>query len=391
MSSIPTRRPDVAAYVAAVRTHLDDLAPDEAEELTGGLEADLTDLAAESDVPLADRIGPPAAYADELRAAAGLPARVGRPGRAGALARFRTDVDELHEALRRQRWWPEVSSFLVTLRPVWWVGRALVALWLVGAVLGSALGSGGLLWFLVAVVLVVGSVELGRGRWSRLAWVRPLVLVGNVLAVLLLPPFAASRLGGHDVQDQVGPSSSGIPTGLTSSGVPVTNVFGYDEQGRPLTRVQLFDQDGRPLAVQPDELAATDAVGSDGLAVTRVPVPATDVYGRQLWNVFPVRSQLQRDSGTDAPPVAEGVPQVPPLPLAAVAPLAPLPAPASPSVLPSAPAPGPGATTAPRPATSPSASAGPSPSISATTPSPSASSSASPSASTSPSPSSRAR
>jgi len=43
--------------------------------------------------------------------------------------------------------------------------------------------------------------------------VRPLVLVGNVLVVLLLLPFAGSRLGAHDVQDQVGPSSSEIRPG----------------------------------------------------------------------------------------------------------------------------------------------------------------------------------
>jgi hypothetical protein len=377
MSTIPTRRPDVAAYVTAVRAHLDDLAPDEAEELTGGLEADLSDLAAESDDPLTVRIGPPAAYADELRAAAGLPPRVGRPARPSALARFRTDADQLHDALRRQRWWPEVSSLLATLRPVWWVARALIALWLVRSVLGTDVRSAGFLGLLVLVVLVVASVELGRGRWSRFAWVRPLVVAGDVLAALLVLPMAVSWLGAYDGQYSGGPVSSEVPTGLTNGGAPVTNVFGYDEQGRPLARVQLFDQDGRPLAVQPDELASTDSVGSDGLPVTRVPVPATDLYGRQLWNVFPVRSQLQRDSGTDAPPIADGVPQVPPLPLATLAPLAPLPvAPAAPGVLPSAPAASPGATTAPRPVTPPTASAGPSPSTSAsTTPRPSASSS----------------
>lgn len=64
------QRLDVASYVAAVRSHLDDLDPGEVEELTEGLDADLGDLAAEADDPLVRRLGPPQAYADELRASA---------------------------------------------------------------------------------------------------------------------------------------------------------------------------------------------------------------------------------------------------------------------------------------------------------------------------------
>ena len=66
---------DVGAYVAAVRARLDDLAPEEVEELTGGLEADLAEALAGFDETPRQRFGDPAAYADELRAAADLPPR----------------------------------------------------------------------------------------------------------------------------------------------------------------------------------------------------------------------------------------------------------------------------------------------------------------------------
>ena len=123
------QRLDVASYVAAVRAHLDDLEPGEVEELTEGLDADLGDLAAEADDPLVRRLGPPQAYADELRASAGLrPRGLGRRNRPSLLDR-----------LRQHPRWPAVAGFFVVLRPVWWVARAVVAF---GLVLRVLLGGG---------------------------------------------------------------------------------------------------------------------------------------------------------------------------------------------------------------------------------------------------------
>ena len=61
-------RPEVASFVARVREQLSDLTEDEREELTGGLEADLSEQLAEG-----GQLPDPTQYADELRAAAGLP------------------------------------------------------------------------------------------------------------------------------------------------------------------------------------------------------------------------------------------------------------------------------------------------------------------------------
>ena len=64
--------PEVAQFVAAVRAELADLDPEVVEELTGGLEADLTDSL---EAAPGNGFGDPAAYAAELRSAAGLPPR----------------------------------------------------------------------------------------------------------------------------------------------------------------------------------------------------------------------------------------------------------------------------------------------------------------------------
>jgi hypothetical protein len=62
---------DVAGYAGAVRAALADLGAGERGHLLEDLEAHLADVAAESDAPLADRLGPPEAYAAELSAAYG--------------------------------------------------------------------------------------------------------------------------------------------------------------------------------------------------------------------------------------------------------------------------------------------------------------------------------
>ena len=63
----------VAAYVREVRAELVDLPAEDVDDITGGMEADLSELAAESGGDLVGRLGSPSQYAAELRSAAGLP------------------------------------------------------------------------------------------------------------------------------------------------------------------------------------------------------------------------------------------------------------------------------------------------------------------------------
>lgn len=87
-STRATAHPAVAAYVAAVRDELGDLPADEVAEIAEDVRDHLDHVAAEygDDVTidvLIDRLGAPAAYAAELRAAAGLPEPAPEPERVG--------------------------------------------------------------------------------------------------------------------------------------------------------------------------------------------------------------------------------------------------------------------------------------------------------------------
>jgi HAAS len=75
---------DVRTYAAAVRAAMADLGAKARAHLLEDLEGHLAEVAAESDVPLTERLGPPESYAAELRAAyrADARPRSGRPRRA---------------------------------------------------------------------------------------------------------------------------------------------------------------------------------------------------------------------------------------------------------------------------------------------------------------------
>jgi hypothetical protein len=110
--SAPVIRSEVRTVVAAVRTALDDLSPEEVEELTGGLEADLDDALADAGPPgdslggqgdPAASLGDPEVYAAELRAAAGLPPRARggeRPGGPAQLEALRRSWQRRHGQVR---------------------------------------------------------------------------------------------------------------------------------------------------------------------------------------------------------------------------------------------------------------------------------------------------
>lgn len=279
---------DAAAYVGAVRAELADLEPDVLEELTGGLPADLAELAAESDTPLADRIGAPAAYAAELRAAAGLTAprsRLGTmraaPGRIGS--QLRAEVEAATSSLEGRRAWAQLRDFLTVLVPAWWVLRAWVAYVLVDRLFTGEPYSAvpaRLEGWLVLIALVVLSVQLGREP-NRPAWLGRAVLLGNVVALLALP-VAASELGDGAYADFAYASEQSIQPGLALDGAPVSNIYAYDADGEPIYGVQLFTADGVPLAIGEHDRWRYDRRGEHPLA------PAISADGQQHWNAYPL-------------------------------------------------------------------------------------------------------
>ncbi len=267
----------VAAYVREVRAELADLPMDDVDDLTGGMDADLTELAAECGGDLAGRLGTPRLYAAELRAAAGLPERATGTGpRRGQLS---TDVAHArawftlltaqHPGLR------SVAALLVTLRPAWWVLRGYLAAWALWSILGTGipgLRPQGFFEFCTALLGIVVSVQLGRGWLRRRTLTRPLLILGNAIAVIVAFIALASGQGTNYTVDSYGP-----PPGVSVDGAQVGNIYAYDSDGNRINGVRLFTQDGRPLNGDP---GLVDANGNP-MGVVR------DSSGAPLLNVYP--------------------------------------------------------------------------------------------------------
>ncbi|MEH3033004.1 MAG: hypothetical protein PGN07_02940 [Aeromicrobium erythreum] len=301
---------EILAFARAVRAELADLHPEEIEELTGGLEADLTESYAED---LRRELPAPAVYAAELRTAAGLPHRASKG--TGLLSlpqdtwRAAGDVRRrVAESIRENPTGADVLDFLSSVRPVWWVLRAFVAAW----VLSELVGNGYFTWFWFGVALVGAaiSVQLGRGRLGARR-VPFLILVGDVIAVLLLMPLLGQLTQEETYYDDSMPMAEQSSQGVTLDGASVTNIFAYDAKGRPLQNVQLFDQDGKPLVPRLDTmrdecLDAECTVAADGQQAA----PRTLETGAQVGNVFPLSffRRTMLDGGALAPETGPATP-----------------------------------------------------------------------------------
>jgi hypothetical protein len=245
-------------YLAAVEHELADLAVDDRSALLEDLALHLDALAAEDDDrPIDVRLGSPATYAADLRAAAGLPPR-------GGAARLTTAG--LQQRLDRVLALPvtgEVLRLVRELRPAWWVLRGYLLV-LVPCLLEldgvrdfpvPAPLDSHVLGLLLVVAAVAGSVALGRRKLPRPAGVL-VVVAGAVLAVIPLAIWQSGAASGltrspSSIQS-FQPVSDQVAVGeypLLSRYGPVTDVLPYAADGTPLDGVLLFDQDGRPLQV----------------------------------------------------------------------------------------------------------------------------------------------
>jgi len=305
---------DVERYLARVRTALDDLRPEQRDDLLEDLPGHLLEASADSGQPLERTLGAPQTYAADLRSSAGLPPRTSSRRVAG---RFVLPAAQLADATaRRARALGDqarttsqgraVLDFLPQLRPAWWVLRGYLVL-AVPAALGIVVGIGvppfltlfgsDLLGLLAVLGAVVTSVRLGM-RSDRLPHSqRQLVAVGNVAVVLL------ALLGGLALRERVS-YDGGVVYAATESGYlqgpdgGISNLYAFDAQGLPLQDVQLFDQDGRPI----DTLLLQAPDGSYA-----EPVRAVDEHGVEVRNVFP-RTLVTETWGPDGQPSTAPVP-----------------------------------------------------------------------------------
>jgi len=311
MSDTTVRFPEgvadgVAAYVREVRAELADLPTEDVDDLTIGMEADLTELAAECRGDLAGRLGSTMLYAAELRAAAGLPERAVGSGRgsrplAQALANARTWFATLTQ---QHPWLRSVTSFLVTLRPAWWLIRGYLAAWALWSMLLG--GSRGirpqtLKEYVMALVAIVVSVQLGRGWLRQRAVSRPLLVIANVAAVIVALMAMGSGAGSDYYTSTYSP-----PAGVSLDGAQVRNIYAYDSDGNRITGVRLFAQDGRPLGGGDN---AFDPNGNPiGVVRDGSGAPVTNVYPRALFGQDPWQvvnpADPQMNQGLWTPPMS---------------------------------------------------------------------------------------
>ncbi|GIG89480.1 HAAS signaling domain-containing protein [Plantactinospora endophytica] len=245
---------EIARYVGQVREALADLPPAVRDDLLEDLPEHLTEVAAEADGSLHERLGPPEAYAMELRTAAGVSAPSATPNldqRISAAvregwARIRVADDRLGPVLGYTR----LSDFLRLLRPAWWILRGyLVAMLFTVVLTGTSfgllprLGGSGLAALLLLAVTVTGSIWLGR-RTERLGR-RPRLVLNVTAALLVLFGLA----GFAELDGRAGGGGNPVPYEqvYTDQYSGVQDVYVYDSQGRLLEGVRLFDQNGQPI------------------------------------------------------------------------------------------------------------------------------------------------
>ncbi|MEU7798141.1 hypothetical protein AB0J14_19320 [Micromonospora arborensis] len=243
---------EITDYVARVRAALADLPPTQRDELTEDLGDHLTEVAAESEGTLVERLGEPETYAAELRAAAGAAPGGGRnldQRVATAVVRVRTRLRALDVRLGPPLGYATASDFLRLLRPGWWVVRGYLAAMLVTVITtGGSFGllprfGGELLAGLIMLVgFVLASIWIGRGSARLTRWPRSAVQVGS--AVLVVFAFAALM----QAEDRMRYGDYGYdPTSVDSQYDRVRDVFVYDSEGRLVENARLFDQNGDPI------------------------------------------------------------------------------------------------------------------------------------------------
>lgn len=245
------REREIARYVDEVRQALADLPPQVRDELLEDLPEHLAEVAAETDGPLADRIGPPQAYAAELRGAAGL--RPPANGRnldqriAAVVAAARGRLRAVDTKAGPVIGYARASDYLRLLRPVWWVVRGYLVAMLIAVVLnGSAsgllprIGGSTLAAVLLLAATVLGSIWLGR-RSDRFGPRTRLALHGSALVLVAFALYAFVEV---DTSTRDSYRYAPIYHDPYSH---IQDVYVYDSEGRLIEGARLFDQNGQPI------------------------------------------------------------------------------------------------------------------------------------------------
>jgi uncharacterized membrane protein len=255
---------EIEAYLAAVAAALSDLPQDERADLLAEVEASLVEAVGDGDRPIAS-LGPPEAFAAELRASAGLGERAAAPASASGIDAIRSLVTVL---ARR----PAVRAVLRLgreLAPAWWLVRGCLVVAAIAAATGASWSiahpwlphlpsaRASAFWLVVAIV---ASFALGlrtRGRASTAVLIA--VLAIDVVALLAIVPVERHVRDSPSAYALGEPAVVYVPQpvpGLALDGQRVMNVYPYSRSGTLLHDVLLYDDSGRAitLGLGPDPL-----------------------------------------------------------------------------------------------------------------------------------------
>ncbi|HWG98892.1 MAG TPA: hypothetical protein VNV66_06120 [Pilimelia sp.] len=343
----------VAQYLEGVRRALADLPEPTRRELLEDLAEHLAEVAAEAEGTLVERLGPPAGYAAELRASAGVPPAPGggpAPAVAAGLARLRAAGRSVDLRVGALLGYPTGTAFARLLRPGWWVLRgylAAVVLWTVFMGHGLSLSGppGWRMAYLVAVALAIWlSIRLGQRPPARQLFGRAATTAANaLLPVLFLLVWASSP-----------PQAAAVGVSFEDPYAHL-QIYPYGPDGQPLRDVRLVDQYGNLVAVgdgrtcpegpgdwpvrggNPQDPGAESPVRPyPGLPDPAPPIPVLPACG--LVHPFPSVPPLPRDAGAGPSPSTGGAP---PATAAAPSATAAAPSPPAPSLTGTPPAAGP--------------------------------------------------
>ena len=283
---------EIAAYLTGVSAALSDLDTDERDDLLADIHAHLTEVAREGG-SLTARLGPPDAYAAELRAAAGMPEAVKAPG-PSLTARLATARAALasHDLVGR------TAELARTLAPIWWLVRGYVAAVVLARIVDGEgwstrhpwiphVHGSGTLGLAVVVVLVGASIAVGLRR-PRAAAVRTTLVLANLALIVVAVPLASrindgyGRISASEVNERlnreailISQNQASAQSGLANNGGPIQNIYPYSRDGKLLLDVLLYDEFGKPI-----DLGSHDESNRRYL---------TSAAGQQLLNSVPLR------------------------------------------------------------------------------------------------------
>jgi len=260
---------DIRSYIVALEAQLDDLPEVDRRELLEDLEQHITEVAAEGEGTLSERLGTPASYAAELRASAGLPPRAQH-----ALALV-DRVRQIPAALRRRTQIRGFRDLLRRLRPAWWALCGVLAAYGVVALLNDPgygpefMGPIGIAWLAMWIAAFVAFGTIAKP--SR-------VSAAVVIAFTLFIFVAGQQRASVPLTAEYSQEES-IPWLHHEDETPISNICAYDSKLRPQGKVLLYDQNGRPI----DNLAAPE--NAEGA------IPGAELE-RSLGNAYPRRQKV---------------------------------------------------------------------------------------------------